>query len=57
MDAIIAQVAEEKRIPLVTFDQLLADRISTSMKTITQENLKEEISPIEEKSNWKQHTQ
>jgi predicted nucleic acid-binding protein len=51
MDAIVAQVAEEKRIPLVTFDQLLADRIATSVKIITLENLREEISPIEEKSN------
>jgi predicted nucleic acid-binding protein len=48
MDAIIAQIAEEKKIPLVTFDQPFSERISPIVKTITQDNLTEEILPLEE---------
>lgn len=44
MDAIIVQVAEEKKIPLVTFDQSLAERVSPIVKTVTQDNLTEQIS-------------
>ena len=51
MDAIMVQVSEEKRIPLVTFDQSLAGRISSITKAITQENLAEAIVPIEEEPN------
>ena len=47
MDAIIVQIAEEMKFPLVTFDQPLAERISSIVKAITQDNLAEEITPIE----------
>ena len=51
MDAIIVQIAEEKKIPLVTFDQPFAERIAPMVKTITQDNLAEEIIPLEEEES------
>ena len=51
MDAIIVQIAEEMKIPLVTFDQPLAERISSIVKAITQDNLAEEITPLEEEES------
>ena len=48
MDAIVVEVAEEKQIPLVTFDQELSDRVADVVKTVTQDNLKGELPPIEE---------
>ena len=43
MDAIVVAVAEEKKIPIVTFDQPLAERVSLIVKSITQENFTEKI--------------
>jgi predicted nucleic acid-binding protein len=43
MDAIVAQAAREKRVPLVTFDLDFAERISPIVKTITQNNIMDEI--------------
>lgn len=43
LDAIIAEVAEEKKIPLVTFDQELAERIVPRVKTITSSTFSEEF--------------
>lgn len=48
MDAIIVQVAKEKKVQLVTFDQTLAERISPIVKAITQYTLKQEISSPDE---------
>ena len=44
MDSIVAQVAVERKVPLVTFDQPVAERISPLVKTITQVNFSEEFS-------------
>jgi predicted nucleic acid-binding protein len=43
MDSIVAQVAVEKKVPLITFDQKMAERISPLVKTITQVNFSEEF--------------
>ena len=47
MDAVIVQIAEEKKIPLVTFDQALAERVAPIVKAVTSDNLEKEITPIE----------
>ncbi|HEY4672575.1 MAG TPA: PIN domain-containing protein, partial [Nitrososphaerales archaeon] len=39
MDAIIAQVANEKPLPLLTFDKELLTKISGSIETITESEL------------------
>jgi len=44
IDAIIAQVAEETSIPLVTFDHDLAGRISPDIKVVTDANVEEILS-------------
>jgi len=41
MDSIAVQVAEEKSIPIITFDHELADRISTRLKVITDDSIDE----------------
>ena len=43
MDAIVVQVAVEKSLPFLTFDQELARRISPKVKTITNDNISESI--------------
>ena len=42
-DAILVQVAVEKSLPFLTFDQELARRISPKVKTITNDNISESI--------------
>lgn len=44
MDSINVQVAVERRLPLVTFDQTMAERISPLVKSITLDNFLEEFS-------------
>jgi hypothetical protein len=51
MDSIVAQIAVERKVPLVTFDLPMAERISPLVKTITQINFSEEFPTMKEEPN------